>query len=248
MSRQRQRGLSLIELMVAIALGVMVLLGVLQVYLSGSEHAAFNHAQQQNQANARFILTLLQRESGHAGYSAWVRHASAADDQQYDFVIDRQGPFPALTDATTGCIFAAGQVASPDAGGRGLCLRYQRAQRSDAQTQQDCTGAALYSDDDEGNPQALVSHLRLSGGQFLCRTNNPLSAGETVLAEGLHDLVFAVGSTNQIRAGLVLTSRRALLPENCSYQDPLNPATSKDTGTRGLCSAFAQTLYLRNQP
>jgi type IV pilus assembly protein PilW len=248
MRSRRQSGLSLIELMIAIALGLMVLLGVLQIYLSGSEHAAFNHAQQQNQTNARFILALLQRESAHAGYSAWVRHASAADDQQYDFVIDRQGPFPALTDATTGCTFGAAKVASLDAGGRGLCLRYQRAQRSDAQVQQDCTGGALYSNDDEGNPQTLVSHLRLVDGQLLCKTNNPLSAGETVLASGIHDLLFAVGSSNQIRAGLVLASHRALLPENCSYQDPLNPSTQKSTGTRGLCSAFAQTLYLRNQP
>jgi type IV pilus assembly protein PilW len=60
--------------------------------------------------------------------------------------------------------------------------------------------------------------------------------------------MFAVGSTNQLRAGLVLTSTRALLPENCTYQDPLNPATTKNTGARGLCSAFTQTLYLRNQP
>lgn len=248
MSRHRQTGLSLIELMVAIALGVMVLLGVLQIYLSGSDHAAFNHAQQQNQANARFILDLLQRESGHAGYSAWVRHATNADDQQYDFVIDREGPFPALTDASTGCIFGAGKVASLDAGGRGLCLRYQRPQRSDAQVHQDCTGASLYSDDDTGNPQVLVSHLRLVDDELLCKTNNALSAGEVALASGIHDLMFAVGSTNQLRAGLVLTSTRALLPENCTYQDPLNLATTKSTGARGLCSAFTQTLYLRSQP
>lgn len=248
MNLRRESGLSLIELMVAISLGVLVLLSVLQVYLSGSDHAAFNHAQQQNQANARFILSLLQRESGHAGYSAWEHHANGEDDQQYDFVIDREGPFPGLTDAATGCVFAARQVASLDAGGRGICLRYQRAQRSDAQVHQDCTGGALYGDDDAGKPQTLVSHLRLSGGQLLCKTNNPLSSGEVALAGGIHDLMFAVGSTNQIRVGLVLTSTRALLPENCTYQDPLNTATQKSTGTRGLCSAFAQTLYLRNQP
>lgn len=248
MTAHRQTGLSLIELMVAIALGVMVLLGVLQIYLSGSDHAAFNHAQQQNQANARFILDLLQRESGQAGYSAWVRHASDADEQQYDFVIDREGPFPALTDTATGCTFGAGKVASLDAGGRGLCLRHQRPQRSDAQVHQDCTGASLYSDDDAGNPAVLVSHLRLVDGELLCKTNNALSAGEVALADGIHDLMFAVGSTNQIRVGLVLGSSRALLPENCTYQDPLNPATTRSTGARGLCSAFAQTLYLRNQP
>ncbi|MBV7586755.1 prepilin-type N-terminal cleavage/methylation domain-containing protein [Pseudomonas sp. PDM33] len=248
MTAHRQTGLSLIELMVAIALGVMVLFGVLQIYLSGSDNAAFNHAQQQNQANARFILDLLQRESGRAGYSAWVRHATAADDQQYDFVIDREGPFPALTDSATGCTFDAGKGTSLDAGGRGLCLRYQRPQRSEAQVHQDCTGAPLYSDDDAGNPQVLVSHLRLVDGELLCKTNNALSTGEVALASGIHDLMFAVGSTNQLRAGLVLTSSRALLPENCTYQDPLNPATTQSTGARGLCNAFTQTLYLRNQP
>lgn len=248
MNPRRESGLSLIELMVAITLGVMVLLGVLQVYLAGSDHAAFNHAQQQNQANARFILDLLQRESGHAGYSAWVRHATEADGQQYDFVIDREGPFPALTDSATGCTFAELQVASLDAGGRGLCLRYQLAQGSDAQVHQDCTGAALYGDEDKGNPLTLVSHLRLADSQLLCKTNNARSTGEVALANGIHDLTFAVGSTNQVRAGLVLTSTRALLPENCTYQDPLNPATQKSTGTRGLCSAYSQTLYLRSQP
>lgn len=248
MSARRQWGLSLIELLVALVLSTLVLLGILQIYLSGSEHAAFNQVQQQQQANAHFILELLQRESAHAGYSAWTRHTNGADDRQYDFVIDREGPFPGLTDAATGCAFREHQVASLDADGHGLCLRYQRAQRGDAQIHDDCTGAPLYGTDDAARPATLVSHLRLSAGQLLCRTNNPLSAGEVALAGDIHDLVFAEGSGNQVRVGLVLVSPRALLPENCSYRDPLDPARQRSTDSRGQCRAFAQTLYLRNQP
>lgn len=92
-----------------------------------------------------------------------------------------------------------------------------------------------------------MSHLYFSGGELRCKTNNTAATGESVLASGIHDLRFAAASINQVRVGLVLASTRPLLPENCTYQDPLGDQ-QKDTGTRGLCSAFAQTLYLRNQP
>lgn len=247
MNASTQKGLSLIELMVALALGTLVLFTVLQIYLSGSDHAAFNNAQQQNQSRARFLLDLLQNEAGHAGYVAWQRHAVAQDATQFDFILDRDGPFPSLTDSRTGCSFGAGKVSSVDANGKGLCLRYQRSQRVDAQFQQDCSGGALYSDTDSGTPLVLVSHLYFSNGELRCKTNNSASAGEAVLATGIHDLRFLAASVNQVRVGLVLTSTRPLLPENCTYPEPLGDQ-QKDTGTHGLCGAFAQTLYLRNQP
>lgn len=247
MTARTQQGLSLIELMVALALGALLLFSVLQIYLSGSDHAAFNHAQQQNQSRARFILDLLQNQAGHAGYVAWQRHAVAADAAQFDFVLDREGPFPALQDSRTGCSFADAKVSAVDADGKGLCLRFQRSQRVDAQFLQDCSGGALYSDSDSSTPAVLVSHLYLADGELRCRTNNTASTGESVLASGIHDLRFVAASVNQVRVGLVLTSTRSLLPENCTYQDPLGDQ-QRDTGTRGLCSAFAQTLYLRNQP
>ncbi|MDH1007971.1 prepilin-type N-terminal cleavage/methylation domain-containing protein [Pseudomonas nicosulfuronedens] len=247
MNASAQKGLSLIELMVALALGTLVLFTVLQIYLSGSDHAAFNNAQQQNQSRARFILDLLQSQAGQAGYVAWQRHATAQDAALFDFVLDREGPFPSLTDSRTGCSFADGKVSAVDADGKGLCVRYQRSQRSDAQFHQDCSGGALYSDADSSTPQVLVSHLYVSGSELHCKTNNTASAGEVVLATGIHDLRFESASVNQVRVGLVLTSTRLLLPENCTYQDPLGDQ-QKNTGTRGLCSAFAQSLYLRNQP
>lgn len=253
MTRRPQAGFSLIELMVAITLGLLVLFGILQIYLSNSDNAAFNFAQQQNQGNARLILGRLDQEASHAGYSAWQESSTQLEtggETLYDFRIDRDLPFPEQTEKTTGCVFAEGEVAVIDSNGKGLCLRYQRAQVSDAQYRLDCTGGTLYADDsdDTGSPETLVSHLYLSGRQLLCKTNNALSEGALPIASGIHDLRFEKSAANRIRVGLVLSSERQLLPANCDYQDPLDAASQKSTGNRGLCAAFGQTLYLRNIP
>jgi len=68
--RSRQTGLSLVELMIAIALGVILLLGLIQIF--GGVRASFNAAEARAriQENGRFGLEFLRRDARMAGHLA----------------------------------------------------------------------------------------------------------------------------------------------------------------------------------
>lgn len=63
----RQRGLSLVELMVAITIGIILLAGVLQIYLSSKQSYRVQEATSRLQENGRFAIELLGRDIRDAG-------------------------------------------------------------------------------------------------------------------------------------------------------------------------------------
>ncbi|HHB11822.1 MAG TPA: prepilin-type cleavage/methylation domain-containing protein [Chromatiales bacterium] len=63
-----QRGISLVELMVAMVLGLVVVGGVVQIYVSNKQTYRVNAAVARIQENARFALDLLGRDLRAAGY------------------------------------------------------------------------------------------------------------------------------------------------------------------------------------
>lgn len=64
----KQRGVSLIELMVSMALGLLLTAGILQVFASNSQAYRFHEALSRIQENGRFALDELTREIRMAGY------------------------------------------------------------------------------------------------------------------------------------------------------------------------------------
>lgn len=64
----RQTGLSLIELLVALLLGLILLLGISQVFLSSRQTFATNNAMSKLQENGRFALEFIARSARQAGY------------------------------------------------------------------------------------------------------------------------------------------------------------------------------------
>ena len=69
MSRSRQRGLSLVELMIAMLLGLIVIAGVYNMYTGTRHSARFTEGLQHMQENGRFGVSVLQRGLRLAGYS-----------------------------------------------------------------------------------------------------------------------------------------------------------------------------------
>jgi type IV pilus assembly protein PilW len=63
----RQRGFSLVELMVAITIGIILLAGVLQIYLSSKQSYRVQEATSRLQENGRFAIELLGRDIRDAG-------------------------------------------------------------------------------------------------------------------------------------------------------------------------------------
>jgi type IV pilus assembly protein PilW len=65
---QRQKGLSIIELLVAMVIGLILLLGVSQVFLSSRQTFATNDAMTKLQENGRFALEFIAATARQAGY------------------------------------------------------------------------------------------------------------------------------------------------------------------------------------
>ncbi|MDN6320155.1 MAG: PilW family protein [Marinobacter sp.] len=63
-----QKGLSLVELMIAMALGLILILGVTQIFLGSKQTYTVVNAQSQTQENARVVRHFLGRGLRHAGY------------------------------------------------------------------------------------------------------------------------------------------------------------------------------------
>jgi len=106
----QQRGISLIEVMVALAIGLFIILLVTVVYLTGGRHLNFRQGQGENLANSRYTLDTLSTQLVKAGY-------------RRDPLEKWNKAFP--RDSYLGCDFAAKEVVQLLADGA-LCIRYQQ--------------------------------------------------------------------------------------------------------------------------
>ena len=125
----RQRGLSIVELMVALAISSFLILGVTQLYINNKKTYLFQQSQELNQENGRFALALLSQELAKAGYR-----------RRPDIAVTQD--FPADSGSTTagnalGCNFAAGAAVIGDA--TSICIRYQARDARET----DCRGQVL---------------------------------------------------------------------------------------------------------
>ena len=77
-SRQQQQGLTLVELMIALTLGLIVIAVVVGVFFSTSQNSRQNEALAAVQDNARFALDAIARDLAMAGYWGGVRPIDAA--------------------------------------------------------------------------------------------------------------------------------------------------------------------------
>lgn len=65
---QKQCGLSVVELLVAVVIGMLLLTGVLQVFLASKQTYSSNEAASRLQENGRFALEFIAQSARHAGY------------------------------------------------------------------------------------------------------------------------------------------------------------------------------------
>ena len=109
-----QRGLSIIELMVALTLSTFLVLAVTQLYLNNKRHALFHEGQVSNEENGRTALLLLDQQLARAGFRANPLHQTTLESAF------------AARPAANGCpAMKTGQTVALTADQTGLCLRYQ---------------------------------------------------------------------------------------------------------------------------
>lgn len=110
---RNQRGLSLVELMVAMAISSFLILGVTQIYLDNKRNYLYQQGQGENLENGRFALMLIGERLNKAGYR-----------RNPIYPMYMAFPAQAGTGNVAGCNFAAGQVVVREDDAT-LCLRYQ---------------------------------------------------------------------------------------------------------------------------
>jgi len=120
-TRNTQRGISLIEIMVAMAIGLFILLLVTVVYLTGGRNLNFRQGQGENLANSRYTLDTLSSQLAKTGYRR--------DPRQF-----MEEAFPA--DSYLGCDFKKREALKVLSDGS-LCIRYQQRDANE----RDCSGA-----------------------------------------------------------------------------------------------------------
>lgn len=120
----KQSGLSLVELMIALLIGSFLILGATQLYINSKRGQMFGSSNAENIENARFSTMVLEEQLSKAGFRR-------APDQAI------RTAFPAAVMA--GCRnFPAGGALVPLANGNhGFCLRYQPATEDEVS----CSGA-----------------------------------------------------------------------------------------------------------
>ena len=115
-----QRGLSMVELLVALAISGFLVLGITQIYLDGKRSDIFRQSQAANLENSRFAVLILNELIDKAGYRR------SPEQSMLEAFPETNTALPAHCDS-----FAAEAVItklkSTEDGQTGFCLRYQPA-------------------------------------------------------------------------------------------------------------------------
>ena len=118
LSRFRQRGLSMIELLVALAISSFLILGITQVYIDNKRNYVFQQSQAGNLENSRFAVLMIDDLLSKAGYRR------APDQEMLD-------AFPSSSILSTHCEGFPAEAAltkiKSTGGQTGFCMRYQPA-------------------------------------------------------------------------------------------------------------------------
>ncbi|WP_158291694.1 prepilin-type N-terminal cleavage/methylation domain-containing protein [Lampropedia puyangensis] len=177
-----QKGLSLVEVMVAMAIGLFIVLLVSLVYIEGARNLSFRQGQSENLANSRYTLGSLEQHFSKAGY-------------RRDPTLSMEKAFPALIDDTTDCAFARGEAINIKTDGA-LCIRFQPrdAIETDCSGNTDPSVSSLMpyeapTTSTVGNG-VFVERFSISNHTLVCAAQST----ETALAAGVQDIHFQYGT------------------------------------------------------
>ncbi|KXJ31408.1 hypothetical protein AX284_03480 [Pseudomonas sp. HUK17] len=174
---KRQRGLSLIEMMISLMLSTFLILAVTQLYLGNKRHYLYQEGQVENGDNGRLALLLLDQQLAKAGFRANPVVKTTLTEA-----------FPSL-DGTNGCpAFAAGQTIqlTTDANQSGICFRYQGAAKG---TDVDCLGNKIAAATHGTEVLTRISYVADGSGTGTLRCSAQGQAAQ-VLVSGLTSFVW----------------------------------------------------------
>ncbi|MFB1009903.1 MAG: prepilin-type N-terminal cleavage/methylation domain-containing protein [Thiopseudomonas sp.] len=122
MNMHNQKGLSLVELMVALAVSSFLILGITQVYINNKRNYVFQQSQAANLDSSRFAVLLLDELLSKAGYRR-------TPDQEMNNAFP--GAHNLLSSHCSAFPEGAAITKLKNSGDIGFCLRYQPATRGE---------------------------------------------------------------------------------------------------------------------
>ncbi len=160
--RRQQLGLSLVELMVALLLGLVLMTGIIQVFLASRQTYNTNEAMARMQENGRFALEFISRSARLAGYAEPIFTGNSPLPLVRPACTGQPGSLPATPPCTTN-----GNGNGSDS--IGFILRPPVIDGA----RRDCIGNNL---DDPGTPGKLIDANDLIINEFSVSNNNGESA------------------------------------------------------------------------
>lgn len=191
-----QAGLSLIELLIALAISSFLILGITQIYIDNKRSYNFQQSQAGNQENHRFLVMMLDYYLNRAGYRRDPRTFPELD-------------FKAV-DANSDCeAFKEEAALTPARGGTGLCIRYFPLTSGEL----DCVGNATPAFNDSqaynpGSPVTMVLRYVPSAdlnGSLQCKVNGQTAELLTGIADFRMTLGMASAGGENIRERLEIS-------------------------------------------
>ncbi len=194
----RQRGLSIVELLVALVISMLLLTGVVQVFFSSKQTYASNEAASRLQENGRFALEFIAQSARHAGYVEAANTTTAP-------------PNPIATPGATNC--NTPRVCSTQgAGNTSDTIGFALQPRILEGARRDCLGNTLSGA--TANTDLIINHFEIIPGAdgapsaLGCRSwNFTKGAGEWVAGPGASPLIDGVDAL-QIQYGISTSGDR----------------------------------------
>lgn len=87
---RRQRGLSMVELMVAITISLLLLAGVIQIFLASRQTYTLQDGMSRLQENARYALERISQDISRSAYLGCANSAELAEENKISNILDNQ--------------------------------------------------------------------------------------------------------------------------------------------------------------
>lgn len=239
------KGLSLVELMIALVLSSFLIGGLINMAISGKDSYNFQRNQSLTQENSRYATEFVENIVRRAGFLK----------EPQDM---REGIYPALAASGQCDRFQMGQVVANSRIGVGVCIRYQRAEAGEL----DCVGAQILDD----NPFVTRVYFDASTNELLCGAQN---SAPVVLIEDIENmqLTFAITSEKNdnaksidsytsaptdwreviaVKFSFLTASQGNTRTEYQEYYFPLDAATVTVAQDLRAYRSTQQTVVLRN--
>ncbi len=179
----QQRGMTLVELLIAMGLGIFLMAGVIQVFLGSQQTFTTINAQSHMQENGRFAMDFMARILRHGGYTTEINIDEVMDPNLRKETFLAEGNFAEGT-AVAGLNNAVGEPGVKDQ----TDVVRVRIEGSADDLVADCQGVDI--DEDQW---AEISYFVSDDAEFQCQTVTAGGTTTATLVEGIDDLQIQYG-------------------------------------------------------